>query len=131
MPAIRLTELCLAFGTDQILNHANLVVEPGEKLALAGRNGAGKSTLLSLIQGSQNPDDGEVWVHSALRIAALPQQLPLPEKITVFDAVHQQVQYVSSETNSLPRQRPGILADTETKYKTETNRNKKQEKQDA
>ncbi len=120
MPAIRLTELCLAFGTDQILNHANLVVEPGEKLALAGRNGAGKSTLLSLIQGSQNPDDGEVWVDSALRIAALPQQLPLPEKITVFEAVHQQVQYVSSDTNSLPRQRPGILADTETNYKTET-----------
>jgi len=120
VPAIRLTELCLAVGTGQILKNANLVVEPGEKLALAGRNGAGKSTLLSLIQGSQNPDDGEVWVDSALRIAALPQQLPLPEKISVFDAVHQQVQYVSSDTNSQPRQRPGILADTETTYKTET-----------
>lgn len=114
-----MTELCLAFGTDQILNHANLVIEPGEKLALAGRNGAGKSTLLSLIQGSQNPDDGEVWVDSALRIAALPQQLPLPENITVFDAVNQQVQHVRTDTKSLPGQR-AVPPDTETNYKTET-----------
>ena len=89
MPAIRLNDLCLAFGTDQILDHASLVVEPGEKLALAGRNGAGKSTLLSLIQGTQDVDDGEIWIDSGLKIAALPQRLPDRDSITVFDAVHQ------------------------------------------
>ncbi|WP_430334897.1 sulfate/molybdate ABC transporter ATP-binding protein [Rhodococcus sp. ACT016] len=37
-----------------------LVVAPGEVLAVLGPNGAGKSTLLDVVAGLLNPDDGRV-----------------------------------------------------------------------
>ncbi len=46
MPLITLDNACLAFGDLPLLDHAALVVEPGERLALIGRHGTGKSSLL-------------------------------------------------------------------------------------
>lgn len=40
----------------------NLVIQPGEKIAILGRNGAGKSTLLQLIAGMQFPTKGKVYL---------------------------------------------------------------------
>ncbi|KHL26499.1 ATP-binding protein [Croceibacterium mercuriale] len=44
----------------QVLNDVNLVVNPGERVALLGRNGAGKSTLIKLIGGVEMPTSGKV-----------------------------------------------------------------------
>lgn len=38
----------------------NLVVEPGDRIALLGRNGAGKSTLIKLIGGVEIPTSGKI-----------------------------------------------------------------------
>jgi ATP-binding cassette subfamily B protein RaxB len=43
-----------------ILQHINLVLEPGEILALTGPSGAGKSTLLKIMAGLLQPDHGAV-----------------------------------------------------------------------
>ncbi len=87
MPIITLSNLSLAFGTDQIFDHAELKIEPGERIALAGRNGAGKSTLLRLISGEVIEDEGSIWRAENLRFATLPQALPARSPDTVFDAV--------------------------------------------
>ena len=39
---------------------ADLVVEPGERIAFLGANGSGKSTLLRLIMGFEEPDEGSI-----------------------------------------------------------------------
>ena len=44
----------------QVLNGINLVVQPGERIALLGRNGAGKSTLIKLIGGVELPTSGRI-----------------------------------------------------------------------
>ena len=46
MPLIALEDVSTAFGHVPLLDHAGLLVEPGERVAVIGRNGAGKSTLL-------------------------------------------------------------------------------------
>ena len=46
MPVIALEDVSTAFGHVPLLDHAGLLVEPGERVAVIGRNGAGKSTLL-------------------------------------------------------------------------------------
>ena len=87
MPIATLTNLSLAFGTDQIFNSIDLSVEKGERIAFAGRNGTGKSTLLGVIAGDVSVDDGEIWRDPHQRFVTLPQDLPAVSEQTVFDAV--------------------------------------------
>lgn len=45
------------------LEHINLKIKPGEKLAVVGLNGAGKTTLVKLICGFLDPTEGEVLLN--------------------------------------------------------------------
>jgi ATP-binding cassette subfamily B protein len=42
------------------LRHVNLVLKPGQKLALVGENGAGKSTLVKLLLRLYEPTEGSI-----------------------------------------------------------------------
>lgn len=43
-----------------VLNHLNLTIHSGEKLALVGLNGAGKTTLVKLLCGLYQPSEGRI-----------------------------------------------------------------------
>lgn len=47
-------------GRDEVLRGAELIVKPGETVALVGPSGGGKSTLLSLLLRLADPDTGSV-----------------------------------------------------------------------
>ncbi|MEU1128302.1 ABC transporter ATP-binding protein [Streptomyces sp. NPDC005900] len=49
----------------EILKDVELLVRPGERLAVVGRSGAGKSTLGKLLSGVDAPDTGRVLVGGA------------------------------------------------------------------
>lgn len=89
MPLLQLKNLQLAFGARQILDHADLIIEPGERLCLVGRNGAGKSSLLKVISGTVTADDGECMVSDTTQIAELPQEVPQSLQGSVYDVVSQ------------------------------------------
>ena len=46
-----------------ILEHINLTIRPGEKLAIVGLNGAGKTTLVKLLCGFYDPTEGRVLLN--------------------------------------------------------------------
>lgn len=51
-------------GSDEfILNHINLTIHKGEKIAVVGSNGAGKTTLVKLICGLITPSTGSILVN--------------------------------------------------------------------
>jgi len=50
-------------GSDFCIDHFDLKVEPGQRVALVGENGAGKSTLLKLALRLYDPDNGKVFVN--------------------------------------------------------------------
>lgn len=84
---ITLTNLQLAFGHHPLLDHADLAVQPGERIGLIGRNGAGKSSLLKILDERIQPDDGEVMRLSGLKIATVEQEPELDESLTVFEVL--------------------------------------------
>ena len=61
-PAIQITDLCKAFGSQTILDGVNLQINPGETLVVLGRSGTGKSVLLRLLIGLQTHDSGSIRV---------------------------------------------------------------------
>lgn len=85
---LQLKEACLSYGV-QLLDHADLLVNKGERLCLVGRNGTGKSTLLKVVSGEVHLDDGMRIVDNGVRISTLPQDPPVTSEISVFDYVAQ------------------------------------------
>ena len=87
MPLIQLSEVSLAYGHVPLLDHVDLVIEPGQRIGLIGRNGTGKSSLLRIITGPSNPDDGKVWRAPDLKLASVAQEPAFEPGLTVFEAV--------------------------------------------
>ncbi len=71
-----LTDLSLRRGTKLVLDHAGLVLQPGEKVGLVGRNGAGKSSLFSLLAGRLQADGGDWSMPPRWRIGEVAQSMP-------------------------------------------------------
>jgi iron complex transport system ATP-binding protein len=98
VPALDVRGATLAYGARDILTDANLVVRPGERVALVGPNGAGKSTLLRAMVGLLTPRAGEVLLGGiplrmlsregvARRLAVVPQLATLPFSARVEEVV--------------------------------------------
>ncbi len=91
MELLRIANGELAFGTDKILDKADLSVQTGERICLVGRNGAGKSTLMKVLMDLQNLDDGQILKSSTMQMAMLEQDPPESSDVNVFDYVAQGV----------------------------------------
>jgi branched-chain amino acid transport system permease protein len=59
-PALEVQDLRKSFGSLAVLRGIDLVVRPGELVALVGPNGAGKSTLMRCLADGAERDSGEV-----------------------------------------------------------------------
>ncbi len=68
----------------QVLEHLNLDIAPGEKLAVVGANGAGKTTFVKLLCGLLHPQQGEI-----LAGGVSSQLLETEEYYNLFSAVFQ------------------------------------------
>ena len=76
MALIHLKDIHLAFGVAPVLDGIDFSIDAGERVCLIGRNGEGKSTLFKLINGSLQPDSGEVITSSSVSVAMLEQDVP-------------------------------------------------------
>lgn len=61
---IELKDIRFRYSTNEplILDGVNLVVEPGDHVAITGPSGGGKSTLVKIILGLLEPESGEVLI---------------------------------------------------------------------
>lgn len=101
-PVVEARGIAFAYGTRAprraVLSDVDLVILPGELIALVGTNGSGKTTLLRLLAGTLAPLAGSLrlfgrpvsdWTRmaAARRIALLPQALELPGGFRVGELV--------------------------------------------
>ncbi len=63
--AIEFRDVSFSYGDSKIFEHFNLVIHPGEKVALLGVNGAGKTTLVKLLCGLYEPAAGQIFINGA------------------------------------------------------------------
>ena len=84
---IRLDSISLAYGRQPLLDGVDLLINAHERVCLVGRNGTGKSTLMQIIAGQVQPDSGRIWRADSLKMAALPQDVPVDDGRTVYQAV--------------------------------------------
>ena len=54
MSGLKITDLKVGYGRNEVIHGLDLEVQSGEKVALLGANGAGKSTVLKTISGLLN-----------------------------------------------------------------------------
>lgn len=84
---ITLENVCLAYGLNPLLENVKFQINMGERVCLIGRNGAGKSSMMKLIDGTLQPDSGQVWRKPGLRLARLEQELPQDIHVSVYEYV--------------------------------------------
>lgn len=59
---VKFDKVTFAYDDKTIIDHLDLTIPTGEKIALLGRSGAGKTTILKLLAGDINPYQGEVTI---------------------------------------------------------------------
>lgn len=58
---VQVRDLCFSYGEERVLDHLNLTIAPGEKVAIVGASGGGKSTLVQLLLGLYTPQSGSIF----------------------------------------------------------------------
>ena len=57
---LKLTDISHRYGEQPVLENKNLILHPGQRLALMGPSGCGKTTLLRIALGLLQPTEGTV-----------------------------------------------------------------------
>ena len=84
-PLLQLSGISLTFGGDPVFDELDLVVHPGDRVALVGRNGSGKSTLMKVMAGLVEPDRGVRVVPPGVSVGYMEQDPDLAGFETLGD----------------------------------------------
>jgi ATP-binding cassette, subfamily F, member 3 len=86
---ISVNSVTVSFGGYNLFENISFLINPKDRIGLAGKNGAGKSTLLKILSGNQNPTSGDISMPKSCKIGYLPQ-----------DMIHQHGRSVFEETET-------------------------------
>lgn len=112
---IRASGIVLRRGTKVLLDDAEFVVNPGERVGVVGKNGAGKSTLFALLQGALDPDAGSLEIPAAWRIVSVEQEIAdidRPAREFVIDG-DQQLRRLQAERETVDPENGQRIAELE------------------
>lgn len=84
-PLLQLSGISLTFGGEPLFAGLDLVIQPGDRVALVGRNGSGKSTLLKVMAGLVEPDSGARVVSPGVSVGYMEQHPDLTGFATLGD----------------------------------------------
>ena len=89
----------VSFGAVAVLHNADLVVAPGDRIAVVGPNGVGKSTLLRVLAGLVPPDVGTV--SAAGTVGYLPQERDRRDDETAMEYIARRAGVAAAEAAML------------------------------
>ncbi len=115
---ISVNQLSVEFGGFSLFQDVSFLVNPKDKIGLAGKNGAGKSTMLKILAGIQTPTKGMVSCPKGIKIGYLPQHMIYTDTGTVWDEVEKAFGELKSLEDSIEsiNQEIGERTDYESDY---------------
>lgn len=87
MTLINVHQLSKSFGSATLFEGLSFGIDEREHIGLVGPNGAGKSTLLKLLEGSIEPDAGQISKKRGLRLGFLEQNPQFKPQQNIIDAI--------------------------------------------
>lgn len=85
VPLLQMNDISLTFGGDPVFDNLDLVVQPGDRVALVGRNGSGKSTLMKVMAGLVEADKGDIVVPPGISVGYMEQDPTMEGFATLGD----------------------------------------------
>ena len=85
IPLLQMSGISLTFGGDPVFSDLDLVVQPGDRVALVGRNGSGKSTLMKVMAGLVEADMGSIVVPPGKSVGYMEQDPKMEGFATLGD----------------------------------------------
>ncbi len=79
--------LAKSYGINPLFNHISFHINEGDKIALIARNGIGKSTLLRILNGTETPDAGKLFINKDVTVALFEQDPKFDEDKTVLENI--------------------------------------------
>lgn len=85
MSMIRLENVTVAFGTQEVLKDVQLDIPAGEFFVIVGPSGHGKTTLLKTMAGLITPQNGKVFIEQKEWLTLSPKErLPVLKKMGIL-----------------------------------------------
>jgi ATP-binding cassette subfamily F protein 3 len=82
---VSINGVTVSFGGYNLFDNVSFLINPKDRIGLAGKNGAGKSTMLKILAGYQTPTKGEVSRPKDCKIGYLPQDMTHQHGRTVYE----------------------------------------------
>ena len=115
-PLLQLSGISLTFGGNPVFDGLDLVVQPGDRVALVGRNGSGKSTLMKVMAGLVEPDQGLRVVPPGVTVGYMEQDPDLSGFETLGDYAASRLP--AGEEYKVPMVAEGLKFNPETQVAT-------------
>ena len=87
------------YGEQNVVDHVDFHLEPGDRIGLLGPNGAGKSTFLNLLAGKLAPDAGQIEWGETVRLGYYDQRsIDLDDHMRLIEFIEQEAALMRTAT---------------------------------
>ncbi len=104
---VSINGVTVSFGGYNLFDNVSFLINPKDRIGLAGKNGAGKSTMLKILAGYQTPTKGEVSRPKDCKIGYLPQDMTHQHGRTVYEeteSAFEEIKLLQAKLNTINHQ---------------------------
>ena len=104
---VSINGVTVSFGGYNLFDNVSFLINPKDRIGLAGKNGAGKSTMLKILAGYQTPTKGEVSRPKDCKIGYLPQDMTHHHGRTVYEeteSAFEEIKILQAKLNDINHQ---------------------------
>lgn len=99
---IEIDKISMQFSELELIKDFSYVLLKDDRVGVIGANGAGKSTLLKILNGSLQPDCGEIHTGSTVRIAFLSQESEdMPGDMRAIEYIKDTAEFIRTADGSI------------------------------